>query len=190
MGDLNGDGRPDLAVPSQGGTNNGAVLMNTPATVATRTATATITETAQFSAATAESVNENRLPATFSVTVNLSLASPVATTVPFTEGGTAVQGTNYTITTPNPLVIPAGQTSATITGTLINDTKYNGNNSVVFSLGAPTNASLGSATANTLTPVLSVPALTVSFQLLLPSPCLKMPRPPWLSRSIFRARRT
>ena len=160
-GDLNGDGKPDLVVASQGG-NTAAVLLNTPATVgsSTGTATATITETAQFSTGT-ETVNANA--ATFSVPVNLSLASPVATTIPFTVGGTAVQGTNYTGVTPSPLVIPAGQTSATITGTLINDGKFNANQTVAFVLSTPTNATLGSTTANTLTIAPSVPAPTVSF---------------------------
>ena len=41
--------------------------------------------------------------------------------VPFTLGGTATVGTDYSGVTPSPLVIPAGQTTATITGTLLPD---------------------------------------------------------------------
>ena len=58
-------------------------------------------------ASAVQSVNENG--GTFTVTVNLSVASGVATTVPFTLGGTAVSGTNYSGVTASPLVIPAGR---------------------------------------------------------------------------------
>jgi hypothetical protein len=45
----------------------------------------------------------------------------VDTTVPFTLGGTAANGTDYRNVTATPLVIKAGQISGTITGTLIDD---------------------------------------------------------------------
>src|SRR4029077_10843722 len=70
---------------------------------------------------------------------------------PFTLGGTAVSGTNYKSVTPSPLVIPAGQTSGTITGTLIDDGKFDVNKTLTITLGTPTNAVLGSTPANTLT---------------------------------------
>src|SRR4029077_8052260 len=73
------------------------------------------------------------------------------TTIPFTVGGTAVSGTNYTGVTASPLIIPAGQTTATITGTLLDDGKFDANKTLTFILATPTNAMLGSATANTLT---------------------------------------
>jgi hypothetical protein len=147
MGDFSGTGRPGPILTSQGA-NTLTVFTDPPATIGTGTATATITEFAQFSAAT-ESVNENA--GTFSVTVNLSLASPVDTTIPFTVGGTAVSGTNYSGVTPSPLVIPAGQTSGTITGTLLDDGHFDVNKTLTVTLGTPTNAILGSTTATTLT---------------------------------------
>ncbi len=111
-------------------------------------------------AAAMQSVNENG--GTFTVTVNLSAASGVATTVPFTLGGTAASGVNYSNVTASPLVIPAGQTSGTITGTLIDDGKFEPtNNTLSVTLGSPTNATLGSITSDTVTIVQSDPEPTV-----------------------------
>jgi hypothetical protein len=99
------------------------VLLNT--SHITNTATGTITEsdpppTIAFAKA-AQTVYEN--DGTFNVTVNLSAASTADTKVPFTLGGTARSGTNFSGVSTSPLVIPAGQTSGTITGTLINDNR-------------------------------------------------------------------
>src|SRR6202043_1646554 len=88
---------------------------------------------------------------TFSITVTQSAATDVATTVLFTLGGTAVSGTDYSGVTASPLVIAAGQTSGTITGTLIDDGAPNATKTLAFTLGAPTNATLGATTSNTLT---------------------------------------
>src|SRR5262249_5287827 len=71
------------------------------------------------------------------------------TTVPFTLSGTAVSGTDYSGVTANPLVIPAGKTSGTITGTLLADP--GSNQTLTITLSAPTNATLGSITMTTLT---------------------------------------
>ena len=88
----------------------------------------------------------------------------MATTVPFTLGGTAVSGTNYSGVTASPLVIPAGQTAATITGTLLDDGKYEPTNTtLIVTLGTPTNATLGTTTSDTLTIVQSEPEPTVSL---------------------------
>ena len=109
-----------------------------------------------------QTVNENG--GSFTVTVNLSAASGVATTVPFTLGGTAVNGVNYSGVTTSPIVIPAGQTSATITGTLIDDGKYEPTNStLIVTLGTPTNATPGATTSDTVTIVESDPEPTVSL---------------------------
>ena len=106
--------------------------------------------------AATQSVNENG--GTFTVTVNLSAASGVDTTVPFTLGGTAASGTDYSGVTASPLVIAAGQTSGTITGTLIDDGKFEPtNNTLTVTLGTPTNATLGATTSDTVTIVQSDP---------------------------------
>ncbi len=116
-----------------------------------------------FFTTSSESVNENA--GTFSITVALSAASDTTTTIPFTLGGTAVSGTDYSGVTASPLVIPAGSTSATITGTLLDntDTFAAPNPTLTLTLGTPTNATLDDTTNNTLTIVNTPPPPTVQF---------------------------
>jgi hypothetical protein len=168
VGDLNGDGRPDLATSNDGG-DSVSVLPNTPVTISRSTATGTIIEsdlrtgqsTVQFETAT-QTVDENAR--TFSLTVTRSTTSDSPTTIPFTLGGTAVNSTDYSGVTASPLVIPAGQTSGTITGTLLDDGKFNTNNhTLIVTLGTPTNATLGTTTSDTLTIQESDPQPTVQF---------------------------
>jgi hypothetical protein len=110
----------------------------------------------QFSAA-AETVNQSA--GTFSITVALSAASNQDVSVPFTLGGSAVSGTDYSVQTASPLTIKAGQTSGTISGTLLAD--YGQNQTLTFTLGTPTNATLGSTATNTLT--ITEPQPTIQF---------------------------
>ncbi len=147
IGDLNGDGRPDFVVTNQN-SNTFPIVINSPAAITTASATGTIEETAQFSAAS-ETVNENG--GTFSIPITLSLPSPVDTTIAFNVGGTAVSGTNYSGIISSPLVIPAGQTTGMITGTLLDNGVFDGNKLLTVTLGTLTNASLGNVTANTMT---------------------------------------
>jgi hypothetical protein len=102
--------------------------------------------TVQFSTA---SQTVNASAGTFSVTVTQSATSGVNTTIPFTLGGTAVAGRDYGAVSASPLVIMAGQTTGTITGTLLADPGPN--QTLTFTLGTPTNATLGSTTSSTLT---------------------------------------
>jgi hypothetical protein len=73
-----------------------------------------------------------------------------AVSVPFTLGGTAVSGTDYSGVTASPLVFASGQTSATISGTLLSDPGPD--QTLTFTLGTPSGgATLGSPSVNTLT---------------------------------------
>ncbi len=99
--------------------------------------------------ASAQSVND--VGGTFSVQVQLSSASNLPVTIPFTLGGTAVAGTNYTAVTASPLVIPAGQTSGTITFNALQDASFHPNTTLIVGLGTPTNATLGATTSDTVT---------------------------------------
>ena len=165
--DLNGDGKPDLAVVIQ---NTGAaapadlvtILLNTPVTIPGNTATGTIIASAgiptvQFSSAS-ETVNEST--GAFSITVTLSAASSSSVSVPFTLGGTAVSGTDYSGVTTSPLSFAAGNTTATITGTLLPDP--GASPTLIFTLGTPTNAMPGATTVNTMT--ITEPAVTPTVQ--------------------------
>ncbi|MEI6236902.1 MAG: hypothetical protein WCT04_27910, partial [Planctomycetota bacterium] len=69
--------------------------------------------------------------------------------VPFTLGGTAVSGTDYSGVTASPLTFTPAQPTANITGTVINN--GSGAKTVTFTMGSPTGASLGAPTVNTLT---------------------------------------
>jgi hypothetical protein len=119
--------------------------------------------TVQFSAA-AETVPESA--GSFSITVTLSGAFGQDVSVPFTLGGSAVSGTDYSGVTASPLTIKAGQTSGTITGTLPADP--GASPTLKITLSPPANASLGATTVNTLTivepPALAVPGAQTAYE--------------------------
>jgi len=100
---------------------------------------------------TASSQSSSAESGTLTVTAQLSAASGVATTVPFTVTGTATgSGTDYSITA-SPLTINAGSTTASATITITSDTLYEGNETVILTMGSPTNASQGATTVHTAT---------------------------------------
>ena len=70
--------------------------------------------------------------------------------MPFSVGGTATQGSDFTIT-PSSISIPAGQTTTDVTVTIIDDTLDDPDETVVITLEPPTNATLGTTTVNTTT---------------------------------------
>jgi glucose/arabinose dehydrogenase/N-acetylneuraminic acid mutarotase len=84
------------------------------------------------------------------VDVQLSAASGLAVSVPLTTSGTATLDGDYSLSA-NPLVVPAGQTSATLTLTLIDDPTDEDDETAIVTLGAPTNAILGASTVYTAT---------------------------------------
>lgn len=74
---------------------------------------------------------------------------PTATSIPFTLSGTAFAGVDYSNVTTSPLVLPAGQTSGVITGTIL--AHSGANPTLTITLGTPTGATLGTPSVNTLT---------------------------------------
>ena len=105
-----------------------------------------IPETVQFTVSS-QTVCENAGTATITAVVWAPGSQDV--TVPFTlpsSYDTAVQGLDYASITASPLTIPAGQSSASITISLINDTTYRGTRHIRGIMGAPGNAILGSIT--------------------------------------------
>ena len=95
----------------------------------------TPTATVQFSTGS-ETVNE--ATGSFSIAVTLAGTSTQAVTVPFTLGGTAVAGTDYSGVTAAPLTFAAGQTTANITGNLVADP--GSSRTLTLTLGTPTGA--------------------------------------------------
>ncbi|EKD52328.1 MAG: Polymorphic membrane protein [uncultured bacterium] len=83
-------------------------------------------------------------------------------TVPYSLSGTATNVTDYTITN-QPVTIPAGQTSTTITITIVPDSMYEFDEDVVVTMGEPTNAVKGALTVHTATIRDDDPMPTVSF---------------------------
>lgn len=97
-------------------------------------------------------VNEG---STVTYTVTSDEAAPTGgITVPFTVGGTATSGTDYTALTASSVTIAAGAKTGTVTLTTIADTATEGDETVIVTLGTVTNASV-SDTAKTVTTTIS-----------------------------------
>ncbi len=97
------------------------------------------------SVADAAAVTEGNDPETttdMTFTVTLSNASGRTVTVPYTLSGTATEDEDYTAPDPLSLDIAPGDTSGTITIPVKGDTVDEANETVIVTLGAPTNATL------------------------------------------------
>ena len=91
-------------------------------------------------------------------TINLSTISTLDTTVAYTVSGTAVNGTDYNLTSDGTtlintgtVTIPAGQTSANISIPIIDHVLSQPNATIIITLSAPTNATLGTNAVYTYT---------------------------------------
>jgi hypothetical protein len=87
---------------------------------------------------------------TMTVTAQLSAVSGQAVTVNYTVTGTATINGDYVIT-PSPLTIAAGSSSATISVTITEDLLDEINETIIITLGAPVNATIGATSVHTLT---------------------------------------
>ncbi len=90
---------------------------------------------------------------TSAATVTLSNASAFDVTVPVMVAGVATPGLDYTWTpggsgTLGALVLPAGTTSADVTVTALDDAVVEGTETASFSLGVPTNGTLGTSSTH------------------------------------------
>lgn len=81
--------------------------------------------------------------------VELSAVSGFDVTVPITVSGTATDGVDFTFS-PSSLLIPAGDSSGTVDVTLLDDLDVEAPETAVFTLGAPTGASLGGIPSTSL----------------------------------------
>src|SRR5690606_34335730 len=99
---------------------------------------------------TEEGSNANENGGALNVSVSLSGPSAFPVSVPFTVGGTAAAGADFTAPS-SPLVISAGATSANLIVTLLEDDTDEPDETVIFSLGAPNGAVPGGVTEHVLT---------------------------------------
>ncbi len=104
--------------------------------------------------------------APLTVRAQLSALSSLDVTVPFSVGGasTASDPADYSLTA-SPLVIPAGSLFADALITLVDDALDEPDETVVLTLGAPTNATVGANSTHTATISDDDSASTVSFAL-------------------------
>ncbi len=117
--------------------------------------------TVQFAAAS-QTVSEGTT--SFTVSAQLSSAVGQNVSIPYTLSGTATgSGTDYALTSANPLTITAGSLSGSITFNVNNDALDELNETIIVTLGTPTNASLGATTVHTATITDNDSAPTVQF---------------------------
>jgi formylglycine-generating enzyme required for sulfatase activity len=88
---------------------------------------------------------------TATLSVNLDGTSASTVTVQYaTSAGTATAGSDYTAVG-NTLTFASGETTKTISVPILDDTSYEGDETVILTLSAPTNAVLGTPASHTLT---------------------------------------
>jgi hypothetical protein len=86
------------------------------------------------------------------VVIELSQPSGREIRVPFTIAGTAHPVTDYNMVTTSPVIIPPGQATAEILVNIVADTDYlEPDETVVFTMGTPVNATRGTPYIHTLT---------------------------------------
>lgn len=96
---------------------------------------------------TSQTAEETKSVVTVEVVLNEVSANDVS--VPFSLSGTAVEGSDYSITS-SPVTIPAGSTSTVITVNLADDGVAEGDESIMIGLGTPTNATKGPQNIHTI----------------------------------------
>lgn len=101
---------------------------------------------------------------TGAISARLNAVSGQTVTVPFTVTGTASAGSDFTLTA-SPLTIPAGTQQVAATISVIGDTVNEENETIILTMGTPTNATASgnTTTTATITDNDAVPALTLAF---------------------------
>ncbi|MEO5368044.1 MAG: tandem-95 repeat protein [Magnetococcus sp. WYHC-3] len=94
-----------------------------------------------------QSVVENM---TVHAALALSAPSTFDVSIPYSLVGSADQGTDYTLQSSNPLVIPAGSSAGMITLQVLGDNVADAGEAVSLSLGAPSYAALGNLTEHSV----------------------------------------
>jgi hypothetical protein len=101
---------------------------------------------------TSASTTQTEDATTLSIDINMTTTSSSLVSIPFSISGTAIDGgVDYTLNTSSPVEITAGNTTQSISITIIEETDYEPDETVIIQLGTPTNASLGSPNTHTIT---------------------------------------
>ncbi|WP_317169958.1 Ig-like domain-containing protein [Pedobacter sp. SG918] len=104
-------------------------------TIATATGTATITDNdSSIASITAGTPGNENGPVNGTFTVTLSNPSSQPTTITYTLGGTATEGSDYSAIVTKTITIPAGQTTGTITIPVLTDNIVEGTETVIATL--------------------------------------------------------
>ncbi|RYX78251.1 tandem-95 repeat protein, partial [bacterium] len=112
-------------------------------TIATATANVSITDNDTAVASIAPGTNGNETgPVSGTFIVSLSNPSSTDTQITYTLGGTATEGTDYTAITTKTVIIPAGETKATITIPVIADAVAESIETVIATLGTSNNTAI------------------------------------------------
>lgn len=86
----------------------------------------------------------------FNISLQLDKISPVNVTVPLLLSGTATLSADYTTSSTN-IVIPAGSTSGVFTVSLLDDSFYESDETIVIDINTPIGATIGSPSHFTVT---------------------------------------
>jgi hypothetical protein len=105
---------------------------------------------ASFTSTTASTNEGNSGSQAVRVDVSLDGVASSTITVPITVSGTATAGTDYTYT-PASITIPIGSSTGSASFTVVGDTTFESNETVVLTMGTPTGATLGTNTTYTHT---------------------------------------
>lgn len=98
----------------------------------------------------ASQTSDDAIGGVLTVWVLLSSPYPSDVTVPYSVSGTATKDVDYTIDS-SPLIISAGSGQSKIEVTLIDDDLDEADETIVISMGTPTNANKGSPSVHTIT---------------------------------------
>src|SRR5207302_578479 len=138
-----------------GATNAQAISLNPVATAATGTITNDdAVPTASIAVAPVSVLEDGATNLVYTVT--LDHASAFDTTVNYSVGGTATEGSDYTGTSTHSITILAGQTSGTITVDPTADTTFENNETVILTLTGGATAT-GTASSLVMVPVAVAP---------------------------------
>ncbi|SDD06044.1 Calx-beta domain-containing protein [Pedobacter soli] len=141
-------------------------VSNTLVSIATGTATVTITDNDTAVASIAPGTNGNETgPVNGTFIVTLSNPSATDTQLTYTLGGTATEGSDYTAITTKVITIPAGETTGTITIPVIADAVAESIETVIATLGTSNNAAVSVNTTPASINILDANTANVSISI-------------------------